>query len=269
MRRLLAIWALSCAVVLTGGCAAARLSLEKRELDVQTRTSQAVFLTPVGHAKPLLYLDVRSGVMEFERQLFRTFVEDELVNNGSAYQLTDNPNDADFHLSALIFNLEKAAPSAAELALKEGYGGPSISNSVGALMNFANDSDDALKVFAAAIVIGAVESVINATVKDVRYILVSDVEVREALPPGVTAKEQTTINQTVSDAGNAILITEEVNDHVKFRTRIVTTANKANLALGEAKELMFKQTAHAIAGIFAADAMEPTHDHQPDGALQQ
>ncbi|MFP5350909.1 MAG: complement resistance protein TraT, partial [Gammaproteobacteria bacterium] len=42
----------------------------------------------------------------------------------------------------------------------------------------------------------------------------------------------------------------EVGDQKEYRTRIVTTANKANLTLAEADELMFKKTAYAMAGFF-------------------
>ncbi|GMQ87640.1 MAG: hypothetical protein BMS9Abin08_0845 [Gammaproteobacteria bacterium] len=42
----------------------------------------------------------------------------------------------------------------------------------------------------------------------------------------------------------------EVGIRKEYQTRIVTTANKVNLDLAEAQDLMFKKTAYAMAGFF-------------------
>lgn len=269
MKTLIAIGCL----ILLSGCAAAKLSLAKRNLDVQTRTSNAIFLQPLSNIdtkRPTLYLEVRSGVMEFDRAIFRQSVQEELTRNESGYELTDDPNAADFHMLASISNLEKADPTAAQLALEEGYGGATVLDtflSAANHMSYHNhhhDHKDFFAMLAAAIVIGTVEAAVNSAVKDVYYILISDVEVSENSHDGAHVTTTTRLEQAVSDGGTAVSTTKEVDQRIKYRTRIVTTANQANLKLDQARESMFLQTAYAIAGIFAKGTALDSADDKPD-----
>lgn len=235
------------------GCAAAQLSLDKRKLDVQTRTTHTFFLNPVNRATPKLFLNIRSGVSEFEGTEFRNSVARSLGANGSGYTLTDYPDEADYLMSVSVSNLEKVAVSAAEKAFEEGYGGPSVTGAVLDLAEFKEikDSDDLLKTIATVLVVGAVESAINHSVKDVSYMLVTDIEVAERLSAGGEARVDTEVRLTNGDTGSSVLRAEETSDVIKYRTRIVTTANRANLKLEQARRKMFEQMAYAIAGLFA------------------
>lgn len=249
----LKVSALSLVLFMLCSCAATRLSLEKKDLDVQTRTSNAIFLEPISKEQPLLFIDIRSGVMEFARGPFQEYVQQELIENGSDYRLTEDPDQADFFLMVSINNLQKVAPSAAEKAIKEGYGGQSLTHSLARATDFMefNNHKDLLGAIAALIIVGTLETAINSSVKDTQYMLVCDVQVREKAKAGTEVKSATEIELKAGDAGAEKLTTEEVSDTIKYQTRIVTTANKANLKLETAAELMFKKTAYAIAGFFA------------------
>ncbi len=240
------------------GCAAAQLSLEKQAVDVQTRISTAIFVEPPSADRRTLYIELRSGVEAFPRAAFNQYVTESLSEGGQEYQLTDNPEEADYYLLVSVFNLEKASITAAEKLVKEGYGG-SVSASMFSLLEYADLSDsdgaeDFLKLLGAAIIMGAIEGAVNASVSDVRYVLVADVEVREMAADDVVVRKDTEVHLMQGDTGATDLITSEVVTHTSYRTRIVTSANKANLTLEEAKDTMFQQMAYAIAGIFAGSA---------------
>jgi len=66
----------------------------------------------------------------------------------------------------------------------------------------------------------------------------------------VIVRKDTQISAKVSDAGSSTQRVSEATNRKEYRTRIVTTANKANLKLEEAQDLMFKKTAYAMAGFF-------------------
>jgi uncharacterized lipoprotein YmbA len=73
----IAILALS---VWLAGCAATQTSLSKKDLDVQTKTSTSIFVDAVTANKRTIYLDIRSGVQEFDRNQFRNFVSQQFQN---------------------------------------------------------------------------------------------------------------------------------------------------------------------------------------------
>ena len=56
---LLAVWALT-------ACTALHTSVAKRELDVQTRMSQTVYLDPVEPEQRTIFVDIRNTTAEYE-----------------------------------------------------------------------------------------------------------------------------------------------------------------------------------------------------------
>lgn len=237
-------------IVTLGGCAATQTLVSKKDLEVQVKTSTAIFVDPVPQNKRTVYLDVKSGVMEFDRREFKQFVRDQFVNsNDNNYVLVDNPEEAQFTMVVYVLNLEKTSPTAAEQALKSGYMGGAIAAgaTVGAIANSSNRYTGA---GAGAIAGGAIELVSSSLVKDVFFMLVCDIQIKEKLSNGAVVRKDTQVDTKVSDAGSSRQSVSEVSARKEYRTRIVTTANQVNLELASAKELMFKKTGYALSGFF-------------------
>lgn len=233
-----------------GGCAATQVALSKKDLDVQARTSSAVFVDPVPRAKRTIYLDIKSGVMEFDRRAFKQFVKEQFTqSNDNGYRIVDDPEQAQFRMVAYVLNLEKASPTAAEAALNKGYMGGAVlaGAAVGAV---TNTSDPYTGAVTGGLLGGAAEMISGSLVKDVTYMLVCDVQIQEKAADGVLVRKDTKLDAKVSDAGTMQQRVAEVSDRKEYRTRIVTTANKVNLKLEQAQEPMFKKTAYAMAGFF-------------------
>lgn len=202
-------------------CAATSTMISKRELDVQTKTSNAIFIQPVAKNARTVYLEVRSGVQEFDRHQFVNFIQNEFGQNPNGYRLVDDPDTAQFHMQAFVLNLEKASETAAKQALRQGYLGSSVL--AGAAVGAAIDHNNRLRgAGVGGLAVGAADFVAGAVVKDVYYMLVVDLQVSE----------------------------KSKADRQAYQTRIVTTANKANLKLDEAAEPMFQKTAFAISSFF-------------------
>lgn len=234
---------------LLGGCAATHVALSKKDLDVQARTSSAVFVDPVARAKRTIYLDVKSGVMEFDRRAFKQFVQNQFTTNDNGYVLVDDPETAQFQMVAYVLNLEKASPSAAEVALSQGYMGGSIAAgaAVGAISNSSHRYTGAA---VGGIVGGAAELISSSLVKDVTYMLVCDIQIKERAANGVIVRKDSRVDSKVSDSGTSRQTYSEATNKKEYRTRVVTTANKVNLELAEAQDLMFQKTAYAMSGFF-------------------
>ncbi len=230
------------------GCAATYTLLSHKDLDVRTRTSTAIFVDPVAREKRTIYLDVKSGVQEFDRRMFKAFVREQFTkSNDNGFQIVDDPGAAQFTMIAYVLNLEKVSATAAEEALHQGYRGSSVLGGAvaGGLM-----TRSVAGVYGGGLIGGTAEFVAGALVKDVTYMLVCDVQIRERAGGGAIVRKDTSVTAGVSDFGSSQQSVSEVTDQKEYRTRIVTTANKANLDLAEAQETMFKKTAYAMAGFF-------------------
>jgi hypothetical protein len=248
MKSLLTLGAMAGIVSFLGGCAATQLALSKKDLDVQTRTSTAVFVDPVPRDKRTIYLDVKSGVMEFDRRQFKNFVKEQFTQfNDNGYKIIDDPDKAQFQMIAYVLNLEKADPTAAEQALHQGYMGGAVLGGA-AVGGLATHS--ARGAVGGAVVGGATEFITGSLVKDVTYMLVCDIQIKEKAAKGVMVRKDTQVDTKVSDAGTSRQSVSEVSNKKEYRTRIVTTAEKVNLKLEDAQDLMFKKTAYAMAGFF-------------------
>jgi len=243
--RLLCVSALCGALT---GCAATYTALSKKDLDVQSRTSTAIFVDPVARDRRTIYLDVKSGVMEFDRRAFKQFVKEQFTQfNDNGYQIVDDPEAAQFLMVAYVLNLEKASPTAAEQALGKGYmGGAVVAGAVAGSLA----SNTRAGVLGGGLVAGGAEFIGGALVKDVYYMLVCDIQIKERAAKGVMVRKDTSVVAKVSDVGTSSQSVSEVSDQKEYRTRIVTHANKVNLKLEDAQEQMFKKTAYAMAGFF-------------------
>ena len=232
------------------GCAATEVALSKKNLEVQARTSTAIFVDPVSPEKRTIYLDVKSGVMEFDRRAFKGFVKEQFALNDNGYKLIDDPEKAQFTMVAYVLNLEKTNPSAAQAALSQGYLGGAVAAgaALGAVTSSRGDRWKGAATGAA--VLGAAEFISGALVKDVTYMLVCDVQIKERTKHGAIVRKDTQVDAKVSDAGSSRQTVSEVSNQKEYRTRIVTTANKVNLKLEQAQEQMFTKTAYAMSGFF-------------------
>lgn len=241
--------ALTAVAVLLGGCAATETALSHKDLEVQARTSTAIFVDPVPRPKRTIYLDIKSGVMEFDRRKFKEFVKQEFTTNDNGYQIVDDPDEAQFQMVAYVLNLEKASPTAADEALGKGYTGGAIVGgaAIGAVGNHANPGTGAV---VGGILGGGTELISGALVKNVTYMLVCDVQITEKAKAGVIVRKDTKVNTKVSDAGTSQQTVSEATNRKEYRTRIVTTGNKVNLKLEDAQDLMFKKTAYSMSGFF-------------------
>jgi hypothetical protein len=241
-------------VAILGGCAAASVAISKKDLEVQTKTSTAIFVDPVARPERTIFLDIRSGIQEFDRRAFTKFVKDQFAVNENGYKIIDDPDKAHYIMLIYVLNLEKANPTAAQSALQQGYssgGAIAAGAAAGAVIGSNRNGYGAYRGAAVGgLAAGAASLVADNAVHDVTYMLVCDISIRERVAKGVMVRKDTQINAKVSDAGSSQQRVSEVSDRKEYRTRIVTTANKVNLELAEAQDTMFSKTAYAMSGFF-------------------
>jgi Enterobacterial TraT complement resistance protein len=233
------------------GCSAMQTSIAKRDLDVQTKTSSAIFVDAVQREQRTVYVDIRSSVMEFDRRAFKASVLAQFAQHNNGYRAIDDPDAATYHLNVFVLSLEKSSLTAAQAQLRQGYvgGGAILAGAVvGSLLSPGHHNGRG--ALGGALIAGVGRSIANALVKDVTFMLVADVQIKEKTQHGVVVNKNIDIHNPQGDSGNSIQHVAETSQRKEYRTRIVTTANKANLTLEEAQALMFKKTAYAMSGFF-------------------
>ena len=215
------------------GCAAVSTSIAKKDLDVQTKMSDTIFLDPVEPDQKSIYLEVRntSDKTNFDIQ---GAIRSSLQAKG--YTVTSSAKSAHYWLRANVLSVDKASPTAAEAALGAGYGGALGGAALGAAIGGATGgwAGAGYGGLAGGLAGAAVETVANAAVKDVTYMVITDIEIAEKAAKGVVVRQDSQQDAKQGIGGSRRQTSSEVSDKKKYRTRIVSTANKVNLEYNEA-----------------------------------
>jgi len=233
------------------GCAASQVMISKRNLDVQTKMSETIFLDPVEPDQKVMYVEVRNTSDKDNFELEGP-IKEAMAKRG--YRVTQNPKEAHYRLQANVLQVAKTDPTAAAAALQGGYGGPIAGGAVaGALIGAAasgNYVGAGAGALAGGLLAGVTETVTGSFVKDVVFMVVTDIQVVEKAEEGVIVRQDSQQNLKQGMGGSQQQTTSEVTKHKKYRTRVVSTANKANLEYEEASPALTQGLTRALSGLF-------------------
>jgi hypothetical protein len=241
---------LVCAVALLSGCAASYVALAKKDLDVQTRMSDSIFLDPVSSERMTIYVKVRNTS---DKPNFDLGDAISSAMQAKGFRVMTDPDRADFMLLAQVLSVEKASPTAAEAALRDGYGGAILAGGgAGALIGraVAGGTGAGYGAGSGALIGGLAEHISGALVKDVVYLAITDVELRERPRKGVIVREDRQQDSKQGIGGSTRQTSSEIAAHKRYRTRVVSTANKVNLHYEEAAPQLTAGLARSLAGLF-------------------
>jgi len=236
-------------LLLLSGCAAMHTAISKKNLDMQTKMSDTVFLDPVAPDQRSIFIQVRntSDKTNFDIEApIRTAIR------SRGYTVTSDPNEAHYWLLANVLSVDKSSPSAAEAALHSGFGGAFAGAAIGAGVGggIGGWTGAGYGGLAGGLAGALVETVANAAVKDVTYMVVTDIEISEKVKNGVVLREDTKLDRKQGLSGAVSQTSSEVADRKKYRTRVVSTANKVNLDYEEAAPGLSANLVRAVSGIF-------------------
>lgn len=159
--------------MILSGCAAVHTSIAKKDLDVQTKMSDTIFLDPVDPDQKIIYLNVRNTSDKANFDIAGPVAR---VLEGKGYTITNNPKEAHYWLQVNVLSVDKASPTAAQAALGAGYGG---TISTGAAVGMATGAALAgwtgagIGGLAGAAAFGIADTVASAAVKDVMFMAIT------------------------------------------------------------------------------------------------
>ncbi len=243
---------LAAAVLLSvglGGCAAVHTSIAKKDLDVQTKMSDTIFLDPVEPHQRTIYLNVRNTS---DKSNFDIATPVAKILEGKGYVISNNPKTAHYWLQVNVLSVDKASPTAAENALRAGYGGAITGAAVGAATGAALGGWTGAGIggLAGAAAFGIADTIASAAVKDVVYMAITDVEIAERAEAGVIVRQDNQQDAKQGIGGSRRQSSTKVSNMNKYRTRVVSTANKVNLQYDEAASDLTNGLTRSISGLF-------------------
>jgi len=240
-------------LAMLSGCAATQTAIAKKNLDVQTKMSDAVFLEPVAPDQRIVFVQVRN-TSDKENFDIETPIKSAIAAKG--YRVTDNPEEAYYKLQAQVLSVSKASPTAAEAALNDGFGGTALgaigAGATGAVIGgIAGGGDGALiGAGVGALVGGLAATIADASVKDVTYVAITDVQISERAREGVIGRRNSELDIKQGSSGKERQTFAEATTEKRHRTRVVSSANKANLKYEEAAPELTEGLTRSLSGLF-------------------
>jgi hypothetical protein len=188
VRQPLKVFLLTALLLGTTACAATVTALKYKDLEVQSKLSETIFLDPMSADKKTLRIDVKNTS---DQDVDLSALTGSLSAKG--YRVVSDPNQAQYLLQANVLYVGKASDAATDQALGAGYGGPLAGIVVGGIAGAGiGQSPAAVGIGAAAggLIGGAVEVISGALVKAVMFTVITDVQLSERSDVPV-AQEQT------------------------------------------------------------------------------
>lgn len=222
------------------GCAATHTTISKRNLDVQTKMSETIFLDPVAPELKTVYVQIRntSGSQQLDMD---KKVAQAIANKG--YLVVNDPTKAHYMVQANVLQVSKADLTEAEDILEQGFGGGLLGVGIAAVAG-----GNGRAIAGAGMVGAAVNMVANAMVKDNFYTIVTDVQISERAG-NLAVKERFDSNLPQGSTTRQAQTGVQYSDWKRYQTRIVSTANKVNLQLEEAIPELVAGLSHSISGL--------------------
>ncbi|HAT1722244.1 TPA: conjugal transfer protein TraT [Legionella pneumophila] len=235
--------ALTGSFALLASCAATSTVIEHRNLETDTKLSQTIFLDPVAQSQKTIYITVKNTSQEsltIDKSLKKSLEE-------HGYKVVGNPAKAHYMLQANILKVGKMSVSASQSALGGGYGsalaGAATGTALGALSGHSST------MIGAGIGGGIIGLAADSLVKAVNYTMITDVQISERVGKGAV-HEQFNSNLQNGTASGTTQTSSKHSDYQRYRTRVVSNADKVNLSFAQARPALEQGLVKTLAGIF-------------------
>lgn len=231
--------------IYVSGCAATMTALEKKDLSVQTRMSDTIFLEPVPQDRKSVYLDIKNtSDQEIDLSALRSQIE------SRGYRIESNPDRALMWYQINVLYAGQCDEPALKRWIGAGYGGPLIGTGVGALAGYGFGRSPGRVVGGALggmLIGGIAEAVAGTLVKDVTYTVITDFQLSIRSDKKVVQREQTSVKQ-----GSGTILQQDIDTESNrkiYRARVASVANKVNLTFEEAKSPLTEKLVRSLAGV--------------------
>lgn len=230
------------AMALLTSCAATQTALEHHSLEANSKLSKTVFLDPVGQNQKTIFIAVKNTSEEtlaLQRPLTQAIT-------ARGYRVVNNPSQAHYMLQANVLKVGKMSRTASQNALGGGYGSALAGAAAGAALGSFGTSNT---MIGGGIAGGLVGLAADSLVKDVNYTVITDVQISEKVGKGAVHEHFNSSLENGTASGTYQTSSKRV-DYQRYRTRVVSNADKVNLSFKEARPALEQGLVKTLAGIF-------------------
>lgn len=247
MRKLTGFWVLVLATsFFLNGCAATMTAFRYKDLKVQSKPDETIFLRPVPQAKKTVWLEVKDTSGE---SINLSSLHGLISSKG--YRIVSDPEAANYWYQVNVRYLGEANTPAIKEAMHAGYGGGIIGGVGGGIIG-GMASNQRYGTVAGALVGGilgqAAEFIAGELVKKVEFAIIVDAQLSERSDRPLTehqtaSVQQGTASRVQQDTGNY------QTDRILYRNRLSATAVQVNLSLETAKPALVDKITQSLAGV--------------------
>ena len=229
-------------MLLLTGCAATQVAIEHKDLKANSKMSETIFLDPVPQNQKTVMVSIKNP--SDKPVHIRNQVVASLKQKG--YKVVNNPNHAHYLLQANILKVGEMNKAASQSALGGGYG----SSLAGAVTGVAAGSltGSANTAIGAGLAGGLLSMAADSLIKDVNFTMITDIQVSERVRGLVN--ESTKAHLRNGSATQTSQSSTRKSHFQRYRTRVVSNADKVNLKFAQARPALEAGLAHVVSGIF-------------------
>lgn len=202
------------------GCAATQVSLEKKDLKVQTKMSKSIFLDLDNQISKTAFVEIKNTS---DKDIDLTSAVKETVRT-QGYTLVGNAKEAAYIYQVNVLYVGEADPAALRTAITKGYGAPLAGGVVGGAVGYGvggTGKSAAVGAGLGAFLGGAAELVTGSLTKDVTFTIMTDLRLTEKTSQGKRVHQ----------------------------ARVASTANQVNLEWQEAEGPLVKGLGKSLGGL--------------------
>jgi len=226
------------------GCSAISTAVKNHNMDVETKTSNSVFLHPDTLSQKTIYVSYRNTT-DVEIPM-----KDDLTQSLKAYgwQVTDKANLAHTVLQVQVLQVgEVDDANSAWQQLGNGFGSAMVGSLAGVGAYYAGAS--VIGGIGIGSAVAGVSWLADQLVENVTYSMITDVQISTASKETIHENVESTLSASITSA-NVISTQNTSSNYRKHNTRVAAVANQMNLDLDDALPALIKQSANQITAIF-------------------
>ena len=248
--KLLLLGVLASSVVFCG-CSNTIKAIENKDLDVDAKMSDTIFLDAESLAEAMQGSDgavfVRvANTSDFQEIDFKALLTEQLTAMG--YNVTNNPKNASYLVTANLLYLNEAKEGMSmSSVVQSGFGGAVLGASIAGLSGSSYRGAGTAGLVG-GLLAGAVDGAAGLMWKVDEYIGITDIQIKETVPGGVEGVQESSHENGIGTSTNTTRSIK--SDKQEYRTRIAVCAKQTNIDRTEACSVITDRLASQISGLF-------------------
>ena len=219
-------------------CSTMHTVISKRNLDVQTKMSDTIWLEPAAANERTIFVQVKNTSGK------NLNIEQKLINvlTSKGYRIVNDPALAKYWLQANILKVDKV-----NLDSDNGFSDAVLGAGIGGVLG-AQRSGGAYTAIGWGLAGAAIGTLADALVDDTAYAMVTDILITEKTGRNVQTATRNSVKQ--GNSGSMISTSSGSSNMEKYSTRVLSTANQVNLNFNSAIPILEDELGKVVGGIF-------------------